>query len=99
MKVMLGQSGNNKRVSADRIKTQARNIDIIITALHEIYLRNFFMVDTRSNMKVSDLNYKPHGGRSLRDLIDLEIGVRFYPPQGSKNHKLPWTHSLSREFT
>ena len=35
------------------------------------------MIDTRSNMQLYDLNSKPHGGKSLRDLIDPAIGVHF----------------------
>ena len=38
------------------------------------------MVYTRSNMQLTDLNSKPHGGKSLRNLIDCAIGVWFYPP-------------------
>ena len=41
------------------------------------------MVDTRSNMQLADLNYKPHGGKSLRIIIDCAIGAQFYPPPGS----------------
>ena len=29
-------------------------------------------------MQLAELNYKPHGGKSLRDLIDHAIGVCFY---------------------
>ena len=46
------------------------------------------MVDTRSNMQLYDLNSKPHGGQSIRNLNDCAIGVRFYPPPGSKYHTL-----------
>ena len=46
------------------------------------------MVDTRSNMQLTDLKYKPHGGKILRNLIDRSIGARFYPPLVSVNYQL-----------
>ena len=46
------------------------------------------MVDTRSNMQLSDLNYKPHGGKILRDIVYLAIGSCFYPPPGSEKYEL-----------
>ena len=46
------------------------------------------MVDTRSNMQLDDLNSKPNGGKSLRNLIDLYIVSCLYPPLGSRNYKL-----------
>ena len=47
----------------------------------------FEMVDTRSNMQLDDLNYKPHGGKGFQNLIDRAIGARLYPP--------PWISALS----
>ena len=46
------------------------------------------MADTRSNMKLADLNSKPHGVQSLIYLIDLVIRAYFYPPPGSDHYKL-----------
>ena len=46
------------------------------------------MVDTISNMQLSDLNYNPHGGKRLQNLIDRVIGTRFYPPPGSLHCQL-----------
>ena len=46
------------------------------------------MVDTISNMQLADLNYKPHGRKSIRDILDRAIGVHFYPPPGSEHSKL-----------
>ena len=63
-----------KIVLVDIINPQDRPIEFLINALHELCLRKIFeMVDTRSNMQLSDLNYKPHGGKSLRNLIDRSI--------------------------
>ena len=45
------------------------------------------MVDTRSNMQLVDLNYKPHGGKSLQNIIDCSIEYQFYPPPGSLQYK------------
>ena len=39
-------------------------------------------------MQLADLNLKPHGGKRLRDLIDLTIGEQFYPPLGSEHYKI-----------
>ena len=78
-----------KRVLADIIIPQSRPIDILITALDEPHLRNIFdMVDTRSNMQLTDLNSKPHGGKSLTSLIDCAIAARFYHPICSEHYKL-----------
>ena len=50
-----------------RIKTQSRNLDVIITAIHEHHIRKIFdILDTISNMQISELNSKTHGGLSLR---------------------------------
>ena len=73
---------------ADRINPQASPIDVLITALYELNLRKTFeMVDTRSNMQLADLNSKPHGRKSLLNIIDRSIGVRFYPPPGSLHYQ------------
>ena len=45
------------------------------------------MVDTRSNMQLSDLNYKPYGGKSLQNIIDCAICVRLYPPPVSLHYQ------------
>ena len=39
-------------------------------------------------MQISDLNSKPHGGKSLRDIIYRAIGVCLYPPPVSYYYKL-----------
>ena len=74
------------RVLAYIITPQARPLDVLITALHEHHIQKILeMVDTRSNMKLVDLTSKPHGEKSLRDITDCVIGVRFYPHPGSEN--------------
>ena len=50
--------------------------------------KTFDMVGTRSNMQLADLNSNPHGGKSLRNIIDCAIVSHFYPPPGSVHHKL-----------
>ena len=55
----------------------------MIIYLPEIYLKKTLeMVDTRSYMQLVDLKFKPRGGKSLRDIIYQEIGVRLYPTPG-----------------
>ena len=89
IKCIGGQSGNNKIVLADIITPQSRPLDILITALHELHIRNISgMVDKISNIQLSDLRSKPHGVQSLRDIIDREVGVRLYSPPGSEHYKL-----------
>ena len=39
-------------------------------------------------MKLSVLNSKPCGGKSLRDIIDQAIGVHFYPTTGPEHYKI-----------
>ena len=46
------------------------------------------MVDTISNMQISDLNSNPNDRKSLIYIIERAIGVRFYPPPGSEHYKL-----------
>ena len=46
------------------------------------------MVDTISNMQLADLNSKPHGRKSLVNLIYRFIVARFYPPPGSEHYNL-----------
>ena len=72
-----------KRVMADRITPQARPLNV----LKEIHLRKNEILDTRSNTQLFDLDSKPRGGKSLRNLIDCAIGVQFYPPPGSLHYQ------------
>ena len=70
------------------ITPQSIPLDFLITALHELHPRNKIeMVDTRSNNQLADLNSKPHGGKSLRNLIDCAIGIRIYPPLVSLHYQ------------
>ena len=39
-------------------------------------------------MQFYDLNFKPHGGKILWDIINHVIGVRFYPTPVSGYYKL-----------
>ena len=39
-------------------------------------------------MQLADLNSKPRGGKSLRNLIDCSIGARFYPLPGSVHYQI-----------
>ena len=77
-----------KRVLACIIITQARSLDFLITALHEIHLKKNYMVDTRSNMQLADLKSNPHGRKSIRKIIDSPIVARLYPSPGSAHYKL-----------
>ena len=77
-----------KRVLADGINPQAIPLDVLITALHELHIRETFeMVDTRTNMQLADLNFKPRGGKSLQNIIDCSIGVIFYTLPGSLHYQ------------
>ena len=76
-----------KRVLADIITPQARPLDFLINALHKLHPRKTFeMVDTRSNMQLADLNSKPHGRKSIQNIIDRAIGAQLYPPSGSLHY-------------
>ena len=77
------------RVLADITTPQSITIDVLITPIHELHPRKTFgRVDTESSMQLSDLNYKPHGKKSLRNLIDRAIGARLYPSPGSVHYQL-----------
>ena len=81
---------------ADRITPQVIPTDILITALHNIYLQNIiYMVGTRSKMQLVNLNPKPHGGKSVRDHIYHTIGVLIHPQQGSEHYKIIWFDSFN----
>ena len=71
----------------DRINTQSRPLDVLITALHELHLKIFEMVEVGSNMQLADLKSKPHIRKILRDIIYRIIGTRFYPTTGSEYYK------------
>ena len=77
-----------KTVLSDRITHQARHLEVLIIDLHKHHIRKNDMVGKKPNIEFNDLNYKPHGGESLRDLIDHAIGNHFYPPSGYDHHKL-----------
>ena len=38
-------------------------------------------------MQLADLNSKPYGRKSLQNIIDRAIGVRFYPPPESLHYQ------------
>ena len=96
IKTIWGQPRKIKIFLVYRITSQARHINVPITALHELHLqKKIEMVNTRSNMQIYDLNSKPRGVKSLRDIIDHAIGLRFYPPPGPEHYKLlqiEWFH-------
>ena len=72
------------------ITLQYRPLDVLVTGLHKPNTRKIFeMVDTRSNMQLDNLNYKPHVRKSLRDLIYCVIGFRFYPTPVSEHYRPP----------
>ena len=48
------------------------------------------MVDTRYNMKLSDLNSKPYGRKVFWDLLDRASGVQLYHPPGSEKYSPLW---------
>ena len=53
-----------KRFLVDINNPQSRPTEVLITSLHELHLRKTFdMVDTISNIQLSDLRFKPHGGK------------------------------------
>ena len=73
----------------DRITTQSRPLDVLITSVHELHLiKKIEIMDTISNMQLDDPNSKPHGGKSIINFIDLSIIARFYPSQGPEHYKL-----------
>ena len=48
-----------ERFLTDRINNQARPLDVLITALYGLHpQKTFNMVETRSNMKIADLESK-----------------------------------------
>ena len=66
------------------ITLQYRPLDVLVTGIHDINLIKISeMVDTISNMQLDNLNYKPHGRKRLKDLIDCVIGFCFYLTPGS----------------
>ena len=76
-------------VLIDIITPQARSINVLITALHELHPRKTLeMVDKKSNMQLADLNSKPHVGKSRRNIIDLDMGALFCHPPGSLHHRI-----------
>ena len=87
IKTIWGQPSNSYK-SIDEYNHQDRNIDVLITALHELCLRKKIeMVETRSNMQLANLNSKTHGRKSLRYFIDRSIGYHIYTPQVSVNYR------------
>ena len=38
-------------------------------------------------MQLADLNSKPHGGKSLQNIINCAIGFQFYHPPGSLHYQ------------
>ena len=57
------------------------------------------MVDTRSNIQLADLNSKPQGRKSFRNIIDRTIGVQFYPPIGSLHYHQLFLASFMIQLT
>ena len=52
-----------KIVFSYRVNPQSSPLDVLSTVLCELHICKIFdMVDTRSNMQLSDINSKPNGG-------------------------------------
>ena len=89
IKGIQGQSGNNKKVLAEKITPQSGPTEILISALHKHHLQKiFYMVDTNSNMQIYHLKSKTLGGKSLINLIDITISTHLYPLPGSDHDTL-----------
>ena len=78
-----------KRFLAYRIASQAGPLDILITALCELFLRKTFdMLDTKSNMQLHDLNSNPHGRKVSRISFIVPLEPDYILPQVQNTIKL-----------
>ena len=60
-KIQEDNQATIRRLLEDIITPQARPLNVLITAFHELHLRKIFEIaETRSNMQISDLNSKPN---------------------------------------
>ena len=78
-----------KRLLENRITNPVRQLDVLITTINDLHIHNTLdMLGTRSNIQFANINSKPHGRQSLRDIIDKTISVFFYTTLGSKHYNL-----------
>eukprot|EP00957_Ditylum_brightwellii_P042572 3223486-Ditylum_brightwellii.AAC.1 len=48
---------------------------------------------------LADLNIKSHGGNNLKSKIDCLVGVKYYPPSGTKHYDLLFnSHEVQLPF-
>ena len=76
-------------VTHGRITPNVRHLDVPLAYLHEQYLRKIFDLHyIITSLQQADINTKPHGGGSLKNVILDLIGFSFYPPASSDHYKL-----------
>ena len=60
-----------------------------MTILHEDQRRGVYVAAYYStDLNISDVNTKSHGGVTLQKKIIWTTGFRYYPPAGSEHYKL-----------
>ena len=73
----------------DRLTSQVRHLDTIISWLHENFVKHIFHPEyTNTKLQSADINTKPHGGPDLKSMLLPLIGFQHYPPKGSEHYKL-----------
>ena len=83
---------NNATISQilkDRLTPRIKHLDIPMTILHEDHQREICVAAyCPTDLNISDVNTKPHGGVTLQKKILWTTGLRYYPPAGSEHYKL-----------
>ena len=76
-------------ITQSRLTPQVRHLDVPIAWLHEQWLRKVFeVIYTNTKLQKADINTKPHGGATLKDIILDLIGFKYFPPSNSQHYIL-----------
>ena len=77
------------QILKDRLTPRIKHLDIPMTILHEDHRRGVYVAAyCPTDLNISDVNIKPHGGVTLQKKIMWTTGYRYYPPAGSEHYKL-----------
>ena len=77
------------QILKERLTPRIKHLGIPMTVLHEDHQRGVYVAAyCPTDLNISDVNTKPHGGVTLQKKIMWTTGFRYYPPTWSEHYKL-----------
>jgi len=81
------------QVLQDRLTPQVRHLDVLITWLHEQYIRGSYnLAYEQSKLMTADVGTKPQPGKQLHQQLQCINGSRYYPQINSRHYNALHLH-------